>query len=208
MILNDELFVRYGGITGSSTPDARLVAYQAAEEQVVYYLGFPLSPTQVTGEYPAYAVGYATTLEFMRVMSLDYSAIVSLTGSHEVQNELVGVVTLVDNERGIIDTSQLYCYNMVHGYGLRVVYTAGLESGTFTSSALGMMALTAAAQLLLNELVVPGQTEARVGIQEFTNMRYSEKRFPLNTSIFGSSAPANYIRTLLNKFKVHRVGRV
>jgi hypothetical protein len=208
MILNDTLFVKYGGQLDQTTIVTREVAYEVAQEQVEEYLGYPLIKIQVTGEYPANRLGDRIALKHSMVSSLDYTALVSLTGEHAVQEEITNAVFLIDNERGIIDTALLRCWKVYPGYALRVVYTTGLETGTFNDDRRAMFALSMAAQLILNELSVPGLTEVRVGVQEYSNMKYSEKRFPLNESIFGSSSGANYIRSLLKGMNRPRVGRV
>jgi hypothetical protein len=182
-----------------------MLAYRIAEEQVGVELGYPIVAEQITGEYPF--VG-SIALEHTFVRSLDYVAVVSITGTHEVQEELVGKVFLVDGRLGIVDARGALPWANCLGYLLQLVYTAGPDSGSFVSNDSGMMALTMAAQIVLNELLTPGLLEGRVGVQEFTNMKYTEKRVKLHETIFGSSAAANYLRTLLHGLKIRRVGRL
>jgi hypothetical protein len=69
------------------------------------------------------------------------------------------------------------------------------------------MALTAATELVLNEMIAAGTTEAQIGVQRWSSMRYSESRFPLRMTAFGSSARANFIAGLVAHLKVFRIGR-
>lgn len=218
MILDDASFTLYGGQIGTSTPTQRNTAYRIAELQVRNHLGYPLIRETVTGQVPSYHFGENDLLKYSMVERIDaydimYSGTVvspsSLFNSHIFGTCLTyPFVFLLDNELGLIDLTLLQPYRNVPGLALRVVYTAGLETGTFNTNEDAMMALSMAAQIVLNELTVPGLTEARIGVQEFTNMKYTEKRYKLGRSVFGSSAAANYIVTLLSRMKRPRVGRI
>ena len=50
-VLNDDIFLLYGGMTGTSTPAQREIAYVLAEEQMVEYIGSYLTSTIITGTY-------------------------------------------------------------------------------------------------------------------------------------------------------------
>lgn len=208
MILTDELFGHYGGLTGTSTAEQRQVAYEVAEQQIVDYLGFPLSPETFTGTF-AHALGsFSYDLPHRMVRSIIHAEIVPTYPPRNCIRDITDCVLIVDNAKGIIGSPALGHWVTNHAASMSLVYEAGLDSGSFSSDSQAMLALVGAAQIIINELVMPGMTEVRIGIQSFTNMKYTEHRTPLHENTFGSGAPANYVRVLLKHLRVGRVGRV
>ena len=71
-----------------------------------------------------------------------------------------------------------------------------------------MKALTIVAQSELNEMSLATLNEAPgdIGVQEFSNQEYTEKRVALIKTRLGSSAVSNHARRLLMGIKRSRVG--
>lgn len=201
-LLSNAVFALYGGQTGTASDALLQVAYELAEELVEEYLGTPLVETQITGSFPPDPLHRYYALPHTRIKSLDRIYAVELTGSHEEIFDLGSTVFLADPMRGVLDKYGLMGLPSV-GYEVRVVYTAGFDSGTTQL----LWPLTMTAQYVLNELVEPDSQET-VGVRQWTNMRYSETREKLYMGILGTSAKSNFITVLLNRLKVKRVGRL
>lgn len=87
-------------------------------------------------------------------------------------------------------------------YNIQVAYQSGLATGTYTSKSM-LMALTIVAQINLNEIDVSLSNESigDVGIESFTNQKYSEKRVRLGNTAFGNSPMANRAARLVRKLR-------
>lgn len=209
VILSDDQFLLHGGQTGTSSPAQRDIAYRLAEEQMTEYLGAFLAPTIVTGTYfwrgsNPIVLDYGQLIQVNQVIlaSPDWSnscAIETVTGCHAVRG---------DGQYGLIDVTQLMncsgCNHIIglYPYNIQVAYESGLQTGTSLQPAI-MQALTLAAQVNLNEIDVSLSNEgtADVGIQQFTNQKYSETRTMLGTTQFGNSAVAQRIARLVRKYR-------
>lgn len=209
LVLNDTTFLLFGGMTGSSSQPQRTMAYRLAEEQVTEYLNSFLVPTVVTGTYfwkgknPIILdYGHILSVNQVIISGVDSSnscAIETVTGCHAVRG---------DGKYGAIDIAWLTncggCSSIVGlpPYNVQVSYTSGLATGTVTQPAV-LQALVLAAQVNLNEmdLSLSNEGTADVGIQSFTNQKYSEIRTKLGTTAFGNSAVAQRIARLIRKYR-------
>jgi hypothetical protein len=104
--------------------------------------------------------------------------------------------------RSVIDILTLYgncqgCGRLYAPYEYEIVYETGLPTGTYTSPKV-LMALTEASQLLLNEFSGHGNEASLVGVVEFSNQEYREKRGKMYNTVFGSSPKAMFIDKLLS----------
>lgn len=221
-ILNDTVFVQYGGQTGTSTPAQRTAAYCIAETQAALEVGAPLTATIITGTFPWPVVGHYPTydmrfqLPHQRVMS-----IASVVGIHDAgcncasdAVEMTGCAWIVDGDNGVIDLRE--CGGLLKGgcacnsagigpFQFRVVYTAGLPTGTVQASPMVMMGLVTAADLALQQVISPGCAEGGPGdpqVTQYSDTGYSETRGALRMTAFGGSARANYAANMLSVLKV------
>lgn len=207
-ILNDSIFLLYGGQTGSSTQAQRDICYTMAEEQMVEYLHSYLTPTVVTGTYLwrgknplELDYGWVTNVHSVNINSVDWSsgcAVETVTGCYALRNA----------QYGYLDVSYLVqcggCSGIVGypPYNINVVYESGLATGTYTSPRM-LMALTLAAQINLNEIdpSLSNETIGDIGIEFFINQRYHEKRLKGFTTVFGNSALAQRIARLVRSLR-------
>jgi len=207
-ILNDQMFVDYGGVVYESTPQIRQACYQMAEQQVSSYIGTLLIPTIVTGS--AY---YSP--ELGKIIPTDYGYVTKLLAVRMLDEEGTVVYTLeeISNSIGMIrnDTyGYLYLENFAKAYGcvylvsgrpftIEYVYEAGLSTGTSAMPGISL-ALVNAAQLILNEIqpTPANETTGDAGVTEFTHLRYSEKRKSWKNTVFGNSAKSAWIAKLLD----------
>ncbi len=208
IVLTDDNFLLYGGQTGTSSPAQRNVAYLLAEEQMTDYLQAFLVPTVITGTYfwkggnlLRLDYGHINQVQQVSIYSVDWSnscTVDTATGCHAVRG---------NGEYGLIDvayfTSCGGC-SSIFGlpYNIQVVYDSGLQTGTSNQPAM-LQALTLAAQINLNEIDVSLSNEgtADIGITDFTNQKYSEKRMKMFNTVFGNSPVAMRIARLVRKYR-------
>lgn len=219
IILNDSIFLEYGGKSGTFTPAQRQSSYMVAEMQVTSYLGTPLLPVIVTGTY-AYMgknriptdYGYVSQLLNVNVLSKAFlSAQCDL-----VDNQACGYI--YEDTFGYIDFKQvaLICGLSLWGtwggsaivvpnipYQIQITYQAGLPTGTANLPPI-LEALTILAQIDLNEKD-PGnsginETTGDVGVQDYKSLDYKETRaeHSLVKSALGDSAKAQRAKKLLD----------
>lgn len=219
-ILTDDIFVQYGGQTGTSTVAQRQAAYAMAEGQAVQEIGTFIQPTIVTGTFNWPVVpDLRLQLDYDRVIN-----ILNVTTIHDAgcdcandSIELTGCAWIRHAEAGIVDIRE--CGNTVKwacnaclcgqfGNGpflVRIAYEAGLPTGTASDPRL-LMALTTAADLNLEQMIDPSGAEGGPGdpgIKSFRSLSYSETRADssFSMSAFGSSARANYVARMISPFK-------
>jgi len=213
IILTDETFVLYGGITGTTTPEQRQLMYQVAEKKVSAYLGTLLLPTTVTGTYqypnsmpPEFFIGtdygYVSSVDFVQVRNIftgelyNIQSNESITRFFRVHDDTYGYIFI----RDYLTHCNGDWYNLFsRPYDVKVVYTAGLPSGAAQQPDI-LMALSIIAQLNLNELGFPSANEGvgDIGITEFSTLEYREKRKPFRNTVLGRSARADKARELLD----------
>jgi hypothetical protein len=172
-----------------------------------------LTPTNLTGTY-LWQTGNPIQLDYGYVHEV--TGVVILSNQkiiYTYQNDdLQRCVLIRDFKRGLIDVmlnpliyrTTSYPYSVPTPYQATLFYNAGIPSGTAYQPDI-LWALTQAAQLVLNEMDVSGflanETPGGVGVQEFMNELYSEKRVTLGHSVFGSSPIAQQIVRLVGHLK-------
>lgn len=206
-ILTDNVFVQYGGQTGTSTQAQRQAAYLMAEEQMVEHLSAFLTPTIVTGSAWYRGQGTLFETEFGHIRQILYIQAKTVVQVNPLDTNIYTGSALIRNaEYGYIDVNFPAYYRVQYGYGSlyenMVVYESGLATGT-ASSPIMLAALTIAAQINLNEMDISLTNEGTgdVGIQSFTNQGYSEQRVKLGRNAFGSSALAQRAARLVKKYR-------
>ena len=198
IILTDDDFVTYGGETGTSTVAQRQAAYLGAEKRVTSFLGTFLLPTTVTGTH---------TIDPLRNLKTKYGYVRSINSvivrSRQFDDDCTlddtsTCVYIRDDGYGIIDPKCVSVYCPCTGisdyYKIQVSYTAGLSTGTITQPDY-LMYLVSLADIFLKEISGDGGNESTgdIGVESFSELGYSEKRFPLRKTTLGSSARSNWI---------------
>jgi hypothetical protein len=212
MILTDSIYTSFGGWTGSSTANQRQAAYQIAEMQMTEHLSSFLSPVQVTGTYEVHAYMQKIFLEYGNIQSVDlvnfYNANPSIVWNCTVSN-VKGQSYVLDDTYGLIVVTEnilstCSCASMI-GFPFKadIAFTSGIPSGTAYQPNM-LLALTMAATIALKEFIDPTALEGGAGdagIEQFAIGTYHEIRKKWGTNIFGNSAVANYVSTLVQPFR-------
>lgn len=204
IILDDSTFVQYGGVTGTTTPAMRTAAYQIAEQQMTNHIGTFLLPTVVTETwdytpgivYLATQYGYVSNLKDVQILDPEGKVLSVVTGSY------YDYAAIRDDTFGYLYVQNLlwFCnYYVNRPFKFSTTYTAGLPTGVANQPGM-LMALTGAAQISLNEMLIVPANEGvgDVGIEEFTSLDYHEKRKKWHNTAFGSSAKASKIAQLVD----------
>ena len=222
LYLNDTVFTNYGGITGTSTAFARAAAYFIAEKEMSTHLHTLLLPTDVTGSYN-WNAGNPFEMDWGNI-NIIYGVIVdtNLNTTYVYStNDMARAVFIRNAKYGIVDiqswpmmyqiTSTAYPVASLQPYSILVTYNAGMPSGTSMQPDM-LWCLTMAAQMVLNDMSVDGsmanEAPGGVGIVQFANELYSEKRTPLGISIFGNSPIAQQIVRLTANLRCRSIARM
>lgn len=207
-ILTDSLFVAYGGMTGSSTSAQRNAAYCIAEVAAEMDIGSFLLPTVYTGTY-MWTNGevnldhtYINDVIRTTFIAFDGERYYTITG---LNNDYQA---LRDREYGILNLSTFYnlCACGVRlPWQVEVVYNAGLSSGV-SYTPMMLQSLTTYAQIVLNEMVGYGnEAPGDVGVREYSNMDYTERRVAMIQTSFGSSAKAQFAHKMLSSLRRYKI---
>jgi hypothetical protein len=104
-----------------------------------------------------------------------------------------------------------YPITSIQPYSILVTYNAGLPSGTSMQPDM-MWCLSMAAQMVLNDMSVDGsmanEAPGGIGITQFANELYSEKRTALGISIFGNSPISQQIVRLTSNLRTRSIARM
>jgi len=204
LILNDDTFVAYGGSTGTTTPQMRTAAYLIAEQQMSNHVGTFLLPTVITGSwdyqfgngYLATEYGYVSGLLGFVVQDHLGNTLKQLTGTHH------NFAAIHDDSFGYLYIDQFLGYCSIpcnNPYKFQAVYEAGLPTGVASQPGM-LVALTAASQLVLNELLpVPAnESTGDVGVLSFKSLDYSEVRKGWHKTAFGDSPKAAWVAHMVD----------
>jgi hypothetical protein len=214
IILTDDIFQQYGGILEATTPELRQVAFTVAEEFATDDIGTFLLPTIVTGTYyysrNPVLTDYSHVNQVILVRFLDTQERIyySISGTANVY------ASLRNDTYGIVDIHHIFgncqCATALQPfpYQVQIIYEAGLPTGTANNPRY-LLGLTTAADMVLNHLEGYGnEADGMVGLDEFKNQDYSEKRHSLKNTIFGSSARAQFVSNLFTNLRKHRFVRL
>ena len=207
IILTDDIYTSFNGNTGSSTQAQRNAAYFIAEERMSAHINTLLLPQIVTGTYLFRATaryleldyGYVDKVDIVQFLDTKESVYYTISGTANVH------ASLRDPEYGLLDVHYIHgrcaCSHIqAYPYKVRVIYQAGLPTGTANRDNM-LVGLTTAAEIILNELIGYGnESSGDIGVQEFRNQEYSEKRVKLGRTAFGTSAKAQFIKHLVKAF--------
>ncbi len=208
-LLTDANFILYGGDVGTSYPPQRQVAYLFAEMQMTYHLDSFLLPTIATGTY-FWKGSNPITLEFGHIININGISIFSHDWTNGCSvDSVTGCYAVRGNGKyGFVDVQALLSCggcstkSVRFPYNIQVSFTSGLQTGTSMQPPI-MQGLVLAAQINLNEMDVSLSNEgtADVGIQSFSNQKYSEMRTRLGKTAFGDSATAQRIARLVRRYR-------
>jgi len=203
IILTDDIFISYGGQTGTTTVNQRQSAYLIAEKRVTNYIGTFLLPTTISGTYSYNANNFIVT-EYGYVSEIKSASLSSINNINTCSfSSTDGCVFIFEDTFGYLNFSCIQnkcnCYGWQTPYQYNIVYVAGLPTGTANQPDI-LLAITIVAQEQLNEMSYPTANEAvgARGIEEFTSLDYHEKRKPLKRTALGQSAKANFASELLD----------
>lgn len=203
-VITDDIFIAYGGQTGTTTAFQRNAAYFTAEKWMVKQIGTFITETTITGTYyypqhgNSLVLDYAYLKEVKEVRFLDTKGTnyYTITGTNNYY------AAIRNYERGILDVFTILGYCRACGwseyvpYQFEIAYTAGLPTGTYTAPDF-LLGLTMAAQIALDEISGWGG-ETFQGITEFRNQEYMEKRMTPTMTAFGGSPRAQFINSLIS----------
>lgn len=213
VVLTDDIFVSYGGVTGTSTPGQREIAYFIAEVKVSEYFNALLTGTIITGtsSYQPYDSfistewGYVTQINRMAVENKFGSELHVITGTSSyaiISDDTYGYLLV----RDLLATCKNCGDASLDAYKFKYVYTSGLP---FINDVV-YRALVIIAQVNLNELYFPSRNESigDIGITEFRALDYSEKRKMWKATALGDSPATAQAAKLLDAsgFKLARKG--
>jgi len=208
LVLNDQIFLLYGGQSGTSSTAQRQAAYLLAEEQLTEHLNTFLVPTIITGTY-MWLGGNPFELDYGHLLSVNRVTVADINWLNSCSvDTATGCASIRNAQYGYIDVSYMLtcggCGSVVGypPYNIQVVYQSGFASGTVTQPSI-LAALALAAQINLNEwdVSLANEGSSDIGIQGFSNQSYSEQRVKLGRNAFGSSPAAQRIARLVNKYR-------
>jgi len=200
LILNDSIFLKYGGQTGTSSQEQRDAAYLLSEEQMTEHLSSFLVPTTITGSM-MWRHNTLFETEFGNVQQILLVNAEIIQATNPLSTKIyTGTALIRDAGYGYLDVVLPCNYGSI--YKSTVVYNSGMGSGTVTSPTI-LGALTIAAQINLNEwdTSLSNEGTADVGIQAFSNQSYSEQRKYLGRTIFGDSPLAQRAARMTKKYR-------
>jgi len=221
-VLNDSLFIQYGGNTGTSTQAQRDAAYMMAEQDAGDYLQTFLVPTTITGSFQWPTVGNRIQLEYKHINTITGLVAIHDTGCDCDTVEVVGCAIIVDSDNAIVDISNCGSGGVLKsscsgcdcfsGGGrsdrFRIGYTVGLPAGLVAANAKALMGLITIADIALQQITCPETAEGGAGdpsISNFSDSGYSESRQFLKMTTLGGSPRANYAARMLDSLKFKRV---
>lgn len=209
IILTDDIFVQYGGDTGTSTSAQRQAAYWIAEQKASTDFGSFLLPTIVTG-----------TFHYKNRMLLDHTYLRSVlqvnykNAKGDIYWSASGTnnyyVQIWSSDYGVVDLNGFFGYcgcSYPYGYSpyeVEVAYEAGLPTGTASHPDI-LLGLTIYSEIILGEITGYGnESPGNVAIESFKNQQYFEKRKGLFNTIFGGSPRSLFVYQLFSRLRKHQ----
>ena len=212
IILNDTIYLSYGGVTGSSTTAQRNAAYLLSEMMVSEALETFLLPTTVTGTYLYNKLSPFVILDHTYIQTVNHVWFIDT--KETIYWDQAGTaniyVSLRSGDYGLVDLHYIVGSCNCHSnsnpfpYQVNIAYTAGLPTGTANRPDI-LLALTEYAKIVVNEIIGFGnEAPGDIGVQDFQNQQYREIRVKLLRTAFGTSAKAQFIDRLVSKYKMRR----
>lgn len=206
-IMTDTIFNLYGGSLDGSVPAQRTAAYCIAEVAAEMDIGTFLLPTIYTGTY---MWSGEINLDHTYINQIYRTTFIDFEGDRYKTIDGVGNVyqAMRDWEYGILNISLVYnycCAGLTIPWQTEVVYNAGISSGTSFSPNV-LMSLGTYSQIVLNEIIGYGnEAPGDVGVKEYSNMDYTEKRVAMIQTAFGTSAQAQFAHKMLSGLRRYKM---
>lgn len=228
IILNNQNFIDYGGLTGTFTHNQLQSSYWLAEMQVSNYIGTLLLPEIITGTFSFEGIQRVPTDYGYVHEILDVSILSQNSFSTSCDLKKSDACAFIYNDTfGYVDVRQVMSacnigyagywsipypvfpptyppmYNFSNPYQIQITYRAGLPTGTANQPGI-LEALTIVAQIDLNEkspgLVDVNEGVGDIAIQSFRSIDYSETRgaHSLVKTALGESAQAMRAKRLID----------
>ena len=210
VILTDDLFNEYGGDITLGSDVQRQAGYWLAEWKATQDLSTFLLPTIYSGTFlfSGYELlldhNYVSKVYLTRFIDFQERVYYTISGTANIYQ------SMASEERGILDLQYLIgncgCHSASspYPYKVQVVYETGLPSGTSYRPNV-LLALTTYATIILNEVIGYGnEAPGDIGVAEYSNQDYREKRKGLVNNTFGKSAKATFAHGLLTGLRKHR----
>ena len=211
VVLNDDIYQAYGGDLSVGSSEQLQAAYFIAEEAATGDIGTLLLATTITGSFsydPMHpfmlTYTYVNSVEVIRFYDFKEDLYYTITGTANIY------AGIRNKEYGILDIAywigNCACHSAAvpYPYRIDVVYNVGFSSGTSHQPHI-LMALTTYASIVMNEFLGYGnEAPGDIGVQEFSNQEYSEKRVKLLRTAFGTSARAQFAHRLLTRLRKRR----
>ena len=210
IVITDDIYQAYGGDLSVGKTEQRQAVYWIAEEVASEDINSFLLPTIVSGTYlyqsNVIVLDHAFVRRVIITRFIDYEEDIYYTISG-TGNEYIN---LFNQERGMVDISyaltncQCSSHLRPNPYKVEIVYEAGLTSGTSFRPDM-LLALTTYSSILMNEIVGYGnESPGDMGVQNFSNQEYRETRKTLLRTRYGTSARAQFVHRLLDRFRKMR----
>lgn len=209
--MSDDIFSAYGGHFNDSTQMQRNAVYFIAERTLSEDLETFLLPTIVTGTYLFRPMDKFLILDHTYIHRIILTSFIDR--EEEVYWSQAGTdnvyISLRDDERGLVDIHWLLgrcncSSHTAYPYKIQEVYEAGFTTGTSCQPDI-FLALTTYSDIILNEIVGYGnESSGDIGVQSYNNQQYAEVRVKLTRTAFGSSARAQFIKSLIEKHRRKR----
>lgn len=213
IILNDEKWYDHGGDPSISESETiRDSAYLIAEKRMTRFLETFLLPTDITGTYQVsyrtlknglqLRYGYLNQVYLIQYIDEKEDVYYTITGTANIY------ASVRDSRNGLIDLNYLHgnccAGSLPYPYSIRIMYNAGLPTGTASSGDF-LVALSTLAKIAINEVVGYGnETVGDAQIDSFKNQEYFEKRVKHAPTALGRSAQARYVADLVKDYRVER----
>ena len=210
IILTDDLFNsdKLGLTLGLEVQ--RQAGYWLAEWKATQDLSTFLLPTTYSGTFlfKNYELlldhNYVSAVNLTRFIDFQERVYYTISGTANIYQ------SMASEERGILDLQYLIGNCACHSasrpnpYKVQVVYETGLPSGTSYRPNV-LLALTTYATIILNEVIGYGnEAPGDIGVAEYANQEYREKRKGLVNNAFGKSAKATFAHGLLTGLRKYR----
>jgi len=169
LILTEDIYVEYGGQTGTSTAVQRQNAFLIAEQRASKYIGTFLLPTIVTGTYPYNSSNFIVT-DYGYVHQILSAKVLSVQGSTSCTlKEDSGCAYIFDDTYAYLNyscvSSLCNCSTWQSPYQFQIAYQAGLPTGTANQPGI-LQALTIVANIGLSQVAGGCGSDGDVGITQ------------------------------------------
>lgn len=206
-ILNDSIFIEFGGLTGTTTANMRHIAYAIAEERIGLYIGTFLEPTIVTGIFFYPWPDNRLILKQSDLISIHRTdGLINNNDDYSYESdEIYSHIVSHENSVIVVGAPSVGIFAGCTPDSVQLVYEAGLPPGTVTGSASYTLALVTLAQQFLDIIANPGSnTMFNQNIVSWSSMTHSETYSEPAKTFFGDTPVAAFVMSLLEGLRRQR----